>query len=121
MEASTHHSCINADAKKAALRLGFGEPLSPIAYESETDEQLLLQVQSQAPAASREECLEAIARVRRLCALVYAFADTFHNGGFGEAPDARATAIKGLAARNPGFSESEYETAFAAGLIWTAF
>jgi len=121
VEASTQHSCASAETRKAALKLGFGEPLSPLAYESKTDEQLLPEIQALAPAASREQCLEAIAMVRRLCALVCAYADIYRKGGRGEGESVRAAIIEELARRIPGFSHADYEAAFNAGLIWTAF
>jgi hypothetical protein len=71
--------------------------------------------------ASTDEILDALARMRRLSDKVYEVCDAFRDGRFGEGTSARVAALQELADGNPGFTEVEYETAFAAGLLWTTF
>lgn len=110
-----------ARARCAALDLAIGDPRSPLAYDNRTDEELLPLIQARVPAASKEECLEALATVRRLCNAVYDVCSEFRSGRFGTGGAAAARATNHLSRASPGFSRREYEEAFAAGLLWTAF
>lgn len=112
---------MNLEAKRASFELAFGSRRSPLPYERQTDRELLPRVQERAPNASPEEILDALVRVRRLCDNVYEVCDAFRDGRFGEGTPARAAALSELAERIPGFTEAEYKTAFAEGLLWTAF
>jgi hypothetical protein len=112
---------MNPEARHAAFGLAFSSSRSPLSYETHTDEDLLPKVRKLAPAATPEECLDALARVRSLCDSVYEVCEAFRAGRFGTGPRARERAVTELSRKNSGFSEAEYETAFAAGLLWTAF
>lgn len=112
---------LNPEARRAAFRLAFENPRSPLAFERLTPDELLARVREAAPGASDEECLEALSRARRLSEDVYDISDGFRDGRAEDEASARKAALAALAGRNPGFTETEYETAFAAGLLWTAF
>lgn len=109
------------DARRAAFELAFDSRRSPLPYEKQTDEQLLPEVHRRAPSSSKDECLDALAAVRRLCDDVYDVCNEFRDGGFGAGASARLAATSELAGRRPGFTAAEYEAAFSAGLLWTAF
>jgi hypothetical protein len=112
---------MNPETRHAAFGLAFSDSRSPLPYETHTDKELLPGIRELAPAASPEECLEALARIRSLCDTVYEVCEAFRTGKFGAGAVAREGAIKELSRKNSGFSEAEYEAAFAAGLLWTAF
>lgn len=111
----------SGQARCAALLLAISEPRSPLLYDTSSDEDLLPVIQARVPAASREECLEAIATVRRLCNSVYETCNEYRAGRFGTGTAATAKAVNHLSNASPGFSRREYEEIFAAGLLWTAF
>lgn len=52
--------------------------------------------------------------------IVFEIADAFFDGAFGSGDDARRNALKELERRNPGFTSSEYESAFSKGVILAA-
>ncbi len=112
---------LNIEAKHAAFELAFDGGRSPLPYERWTDEELLPKVKDLAPTASPEECLDALSMVRRLCDDVYEVCETFRSGEFGEGTLARQAALRELSIKSPGFTGAEYDTAFSAGLLWTAF
>jgi hypothetical protein len=60
-------------------------------------------------------------RVRRLSVDVYEVCDALRKGAFGSGEEARNTAVRVLAEKNPGFTEEEYRNAFAVGMMWTSF
>ena len=110
-----------AGARCAAFLLAVSDPRSPLTYDVRSDEELLPLIQARVPSASREECLEALATVRRLCNTVYDTCSEYRAGRFGTGPAAAARAANHLSRISPGFSRREYEEIFAAGLLWTAF
>jgi len=112
---------LNPEAKQAALALALEGTRSPLAYEQNTDEQLLDSVKQRAPGATDEDCLLALAAVRTLADHVYDVCDAFRDGACGEGEQARDAALQELAGDNPGFTSEEMERAFEAGLLWTAF
>lgn len=112
---------MNLEANSAALAIALGAPRSPLPFERCTDEELLPRVREKAQNASPAECLDALARARRLCDDVYEVCEAFRDGKLGEGVSARQAALGEIAGRNPGFTEADYEAAFAAGLLWTAF
>jgi hypothetical protein len=108
-------------AVSRAFELAFENSRSPLPYEAQTDEELLPVLRERVPGASQNECREALALVRGLCDSVYEVCGMFRDGRFGTGPEAVRHAIAALSQRHPGFSAPEYEKAFAAGLLWTAF
>ena len=85
------------------------------------DAELLPVIRERAPVASLDECLDALVMVRSLCDTVYDICEAFREGRFGKGADAARSAIDELSRNQPGFSDSQYEEAFTAGLLWTAF
>lgn len=111
----------SGQARCAALGLALSDPRSPLPFDSHSDEDLLPVIQARVPLASREECLEALVTVRRLCNVVYDIGNEYRTGRFGTGTAATAKAVNHLSRASPGFSRREYEEIFAAGLLWTAF
>jgi hypothetical protein len=109
------------EVRRAALALALSDPRSPLAYETQTDAELISCIVERVPHASPEDCLAAISSVRQLCDAVYEVCNEFRAGRFGAGPAATARAVSHLSHGQPGFSRSEYENIFAAGLLWTAF
>jgi len=111
----------SGQARCAALGLAISDPRSPLPYDAHSDEELLPVIQARVPAASREECLEALATVRRLCNAVYDICNEYRAGRFGTGTAAIVKAVNHLSHASPGFSHREYEEIISAGLLWTAF
>jgi hypothetical protein len=109
------------DTRRAALAIALSNPRAPLAFEEHSDEELLPLIQSRVQGASREECLLALATVRRLCNAVFDHCNEFRAGRFGSGSAASARAVSHLSRSQPGFSRHEYEEIFAAGMLWTAF
>jgi hypothetical protein len=112
---------MDPEVLSAAFLLAFGNSRSPLPFETHRDEDLLPLVRERVPAASPDECLEALALVRSLCNDIYDVCERFRTGGFGSGAAARKRAVAELSLRHFGFLDAEYEAAFAAGLLWTAF
>nr|WP_321351631.1 hypothetical protein [uncultured Methanoregula sp.] len=111
----------NRQVTDAIFALAFHDRRSPIPRETWSSGEFLAGVLNRVPGASREECRAAIARVGNLSETAYEIGESFRAGRFGATPEARLRAVQELSQKNPGFSGSEYEEAFAAGLRWTAF
>ena len=109
------------DIKQIAFDIAFKEKRSPLPYEKLTNEQLVDKIKKLIPKADSKECLNAITKVRQLCNDVYDICNAYRDGKFGKSPSASKTAISELSKKDPGFSTSEYNTAFTTGLLWTAF
>ncbi|MEI6079771.1 MAG: hypothetical protein WCQ53_03935 [bacterium] len=109
------------DVKHIAFNIAFKDKRSPLTYEQLNNEQLILKIKELSPNASTQECLDAITKVRKLCDDVYEVCDSYRDGKFGTDPLGVKTAIIELSKRDPGFSATEYDTAFSVGLLWTAF
>jgi len=109
------------DSKHIAFDIAFRDKRSPLTYEQLTDEQLIMKIKESLPNASAKECHDAITKIRKLCDDVYEVCDSYRDGKFGTDPLAAKTAIIELSKRDPGFSATEYDTAFSVGLLWTAF
>ena len=106
------------NVKHIAFDIAFAEKRSPLVYEKLTDEQLVVKIKLLSPGSSSEECLDAITKVRKLCDDVYKICNAYRDGKLGKDS---ITAINELSKKNPGFTTSEYNTAFTTGLLWTAF
>lgn len=112
---------MNDEARRAAFELAFANRRSPMDFEKWSDAELLVRILDRAPGASRAECLDALARARRLCDDTYEVCDMFRDGKYGEGAAGRVAAVRKLSEHDPGFESAEYEAAFATGLLWTAF
>ena len=115
------HGLDGSGAREAAFALAFGNPRSPLPFETCTDAELLSRIRERAAAAQPGEYLKALALVRGLCSAVYEICEAFRDDRFGTGTDAASRAIDELSRKQPGFSKKEYEEAFAAGMLWTAF
>jgi hypothetical protein len=103
-------------AAQAAWRLAFEQGgRTPLAYEMNSDGELLPLARQAAPEAS-PECLHELARVRALCERVRAVAADFRAGLY----PSGAAALSALRAGAPGFTGEELDRAFGAALVWTA-
>ena len=109
------------NVKQIAFDIAFAEKRSPLVYEKLTDEELIVKIKTLAPGSSSEVCLDAITKVRKLCDDVYEICNAYRDGDFGKDDAAARTAITELSKKSPGFSKTEYDTAFTTGLLWTAF
>ena len=109
-----------ADPKvlSAAFVLVFRQGRSPPSCPAPDDAGLLNRISDAIPSASPAACREALVRVRRLSFDALEAGTTFIQGDYGEGDPAKAAAIADLESKNPGFSESEYRTAFSVGLLW---
>jgi hypothetical protein len=82
------------------------------------DAGLLNRIMDSAPDASPAACRDALVRVRRLSFDVVEICSGFLQGEYGMDDEAKAAALADLKEKNPGFSEAEYQAAFAVGLMW---
>ena len=108
-------------AQRVAFALVFQGRRSPAILPDHSDNEFIALIQAEVAGASEEECRQAVHRVRGLCDAVYDICERFREGEIGSGPGDTASAIKVLSDQQPGFSETEYAEAFAAGLLWTAF
>jgi hypothetical protein len=107
-------------ALSAAFVLVFRQGRSPPSCPLPDDAGLLNRIMDTAPDASPAACREALIRVRRLSFDVVEAATAFRQGEYGTGDEAKAAALSDLEGKDPGFSEEEYCTAFAVGLMWAA-
>jgi hypothetical protein len=102
----------------AAFVLVFRQGRSPPSCPVPDDAGLLNRIQDAVPGASPASCREALIRVRRLSFDVLEVCAAFREGEYGMDDAAKGAALAALAAKDPGFSEPEYRTAFSVGLMW---
>ncbi|HII99710.1 MAG TPA: hypothetical protein HA272_10780 [Methanoregula sp.] len=102
----------------AAFALVFEKGRSPPSCPMPDDAGLLNRILDAAPNASPSACRDALVRVRRLSFDAVETGASFREGAYGSGADAKAAALADLEEKNPHFTETEYVTAFAVGLIW---
>ena len=102
----------------AAFNLVFHKGRSPPSCTTPNDNALLNRIRDAVPSASPNVCREALVRVRRLSFDVVEISGSFLHGDYGSGDDAKAAALADIEAKNFGFSDAEYITAFAVGLMW---
>ena len=102
----------------AAFVLVFRQGRSPPSCPTPNDMDLLNRICDAVPAASPVVCREALVRVRRLSFDAAEAGSAFLDGEYGTGDGAKDAAVADLGKKNPGFSEPEYRTAFAVGLMW---
>jgi hypothetical protein len=102
----------------AAFVLVFRQGRSPPSCPMPDDNGLLNRILDAVPSASPASCREALIRVRRLSFDVVEVCTALREGEYGSGGDAKAAALSDLEGKNPGFSETEYRTAFGVGLMW---
>ncbi|NMB79321.1 MAG: hypothetical protein GYA23_09545 [Methanomicrobiales archaeon] len=106
------------EALSAAFSLIFHKGRSPPSCPVPDDNDLLNRIRDAVPQAPPKACRDALVRVRRLSFDVTEVCGAFLQGDYGEGADAKAAALADLETKDPGFSEAEYFTAFAVGLMW---
>lgn len=104
----------------AAFDLVFRQGRSPPSCPNPDESDLLNRIRDRVPEASAAACREALIRVRRLSFDAYEAGDAVREGACGSGEEARNTAVRVLAEKNPGFTGEEYRKAFAVGMMWTA-
>jgi hypothetical protein len=109
----------DAKALSAAFTLVFRQGRSPPSCPMPDDAGLLNRIMDFAPDASPAACRDALVRVRRLSFDVVDTGRAFREGEYGTGEGSQAAALADLEGKNPGFSDPEYQTAFAVGLMWS--
>jgi hypothetical protein len=85
------------------------------------DTDLLNRIRDKISNASPAESRDALIRVQRLSHDVYEICEAFREGAYGTGDEAEAMALSLIEEKCPGLNEKEYRTAFAVGMMWTAF
>jgi len=111
----------NKAALSAAFTLVFSQGRSPPSCPAPDDIDLLNRIRDKVKSASPAECRDALIRVQRLSHDVYEVCEAFREGVYGTGDKAQAIALSLLKEKCPGLNEKEYRTAFAVGMMWTAF
>jgi len=106
------------NAMSAAFALVFRQGRSPPSCPLPDDASLLNRILDAAPDAPPAACRDALVRVRRLSFDAVEICSAFRQGDYGVGDEAQAAALADLEEKNPHFSEAEYRTAFAVGMIW---
>ena len=109
---------LNPAVLTAAFDLVFRKGRSPPSCPMPDDNDLLNRILDAVPSASPKACRQALIRVRRLSFDVMEVCSAFRQGDYGAGDESRAGALADLEGKNPGFSQDEYITAFAVGLMW---
>jgi hypothetical protein len=111
----------NKAAMSAAFTLIFCQGRSPPSCPVPNDTDLLNRIRDKVQNASPAECRDSLIRVQRLSHDVYEICEAFREGVYGTGDDAQALVLSLIEERYPGLTEKEYRTAFAVGMMWTAF
>jgi hypothetical protein len=114
----TNTGTVDPEVRSAAFDLVFRKGRSPPSCMTPNDSDLLNRIRDAVPTASPVSCREALIRVRRLSSDVVEVCAAFRAGEYGSGDAAMAAALSDLEGKNRGFSEPEYRTAFATGLMW---
>jgi hypothetical protein len=104
-----------------AFDLIFRKGRSPPSCPAPDDNDLLNRIRDKVRNESPLMCRDALIRIQRLSHDVYDVCGAFRDGEYGGGDDALAKAIALLQKKCPGLSDEEYRTAFAVGMMWTAF
>ncbi len=104
-----------------AFDLIFRKGRSPPSCPAPDDMDLLNRIRDRVQNESPAMCRDALIRIQRLKHDVYDICNAFRDGEYGSGDEAIATALALLQAKCPGLSGEEYRTAFAIGMMWTAF
>jgi hypothetical protein len=102
----------------AAFVLVFRQGRSPPSCPMPDDNDLLNRIRDAVPSASPAAGREALIRVRRLSFDVVEVCGALQDGEYGSGDEALAAALADLEGKDPGFSKTEYRTAFAVGQMW---
>ncbi len=104
----------------AAFSLIFRQGRSPPSCQTPDETGLLNRIRDAVPSASPAACRDALIRVRRLSFDVVEVAGAFREGQYGKGDDAESAALCELEDKDPGFTDTEYRTAFRVGQMWAA-
>ena len=99
------------------FRQGRSPPSCPMPNDTDLLNRIRDKVQNESPAM----CRYALIRIQRLSHDVYDVCNGFREGEYGSGDEATGAALALLEKKCPGLSEDEYRTAFAVGMMWTAF
>ena len=104
-----------------AFDLIFRKDRSPPSCPAPDDTDLLNRIRDTVQNESPAMCRDALIRIQRLSHDVYEVCGAFRDGEYGSGDEALKKAISLLQKKCPGLSQDEYRTAFAVGMMWTAF
>ena len=104
-----------------AFDLIFRKGRSPPSCPAPDDTDLLNRIRDKVQNESPAMCRDALIRVQRLSHDVYEVCDAFRKGEYGSGDEALIKALSLLEKKCPQLSKEEYRTAFAVGMMWTAF
>jgi hypothetical protein len=104
-----------------AFDLIFRKGRSPPSCPTPDDTDLLNRIRDKVQNESPAMCRDALIRIQRLSHDVYDVCNAFRDGEYGSGDEAMVSALALLKKKCPGLSEDEYRTAFAVGMMWTAF
>ena len=99
------------------FRKGRSPPSCPAPDNTDLLNRIRDKVQNESPAM----CRDALIRIQRLSHDVYEVCGAFRKGELGSGDEALAKALFLLEKKCPSLSDDEYRTAFAVGMMWTAF
>ena len=116
---AAHRPTADPKALSAAFVLIFRQGHSPPSCPAPNDTDLLNRIRDAVPAVSPAVCREALVRVRRLSFDVTEICTAFREAQYGGGEGAQTAALAELRARNPGFTDADYLTAFNVGMMWT--
>jgi hypothetical protein len=111
---------MNADPKvlSAAFVFVFRQGRPPPSCPAPNDNDLVNRILDTASDAPPTACRDALVRVHRLSFDVVVVCTAFNAGEYGTGDRANAAALSDLEKKDAGFTEPEYRTAFAAGVVW---
>lgn len=104
-----------------AFDMIFCKGRSPPSCPSPDNVDLLNRIRDKVQNESPAMCRDALIRIQRLSHDVYDVCNAFREGEYGCGDAAMETALNLLKKKCPGLSDEEYRTAFAVGMMWTAF
>jgi hypothetical protein len=104
-----------------AFDLIFRKGRSPPSCPAQDNTDLLNRIRDKVQNESPAMCRDALIRIQRLSHDVYEVCGAFRKGELGDGNEALAKALFLLEKKCPGLSDDEYRTAFAVGMMWTAF
>ena len=110
-----------SEVMSIAFDLIFRKGRSPPSCPAPDDTDLLNRIRDRVRNESPAMCRDALIRIQRLSHDVYEVCGAFREGEYGSGDEALGTALALLEKKCPGLSEDEYRTAFAIGMMWTAF
>lgn len=111
----------SSEVMSIAFDLIFRKGRSPPSCPVTDDTDLLNRIRDKVHNESPDMCRDALIRIQRLSHDVYEVCGAFREGEYGSGEDALAKALALLEKKCPGLSKDEYRTAFAVGMMWTAF